>query len=444
MKILQDKWKEDEVEHQHFYLISFQSYFEFPNEEGYQPCEVACIEYSLFGGIIREWHALINPGPIVRGMAAESKIWSEKTHKIPVWGFEIARTDHYDIWMELVEFINPGLKSKELPPLFCMISELRKNEFCLNELSRLANVTNRLRVFQWEGLVLALYGNAGVQPPSMNMIVMGATSTMYDYEANTKCEYHHEMECVYCSLLTIKKCAFWMSDALSSIYKFEITEHHLPVKQSVEYTIINPEDLRITEHKHSFTRDRFDPEALATSTREKRNYETHDHEKQFIARDIRYRPRFQICEKNPLTTRRGEIVKPYTEEMLENDFKEGKFMHANSFSSRMSDTDSTLTLKSAEDPGDSEDSRNSSTNFLIAESKATKIQEKNMMRGEKKRANRYLEESFPATEDLKMLSLTTEDRSMDGGSSFMPSRGRGQRMFLGKGRDMDQWSDIFQ
>ena len=47
---------------EHFYIISFQSLFEFPDEEGYQPCEVACVDYTLNFGIVREWHKFIDPG----------------------------------------------------------------------------------------------------------------------------------------------------------------------------------------------------------------------------------------------------------------------------------------------------------------------------------------------------------------------------------------------
>ena len=46
----------------HFYLISFQSLFELPDEEGYQPCEVACIDYTLNRGIVRVYHQFIDPG----------------------------------------------------------------------------------------------------------------------------------------------------------------------------------------------------------------------------------------------------------------------------------------------------------------------------------------------------------------------------------------------
>lgn len=255
-KHLSSRWqcmKYEELLEDKFYIISFQSYFEFPDEEGYQPCELAVVEYSLKHGVSKEFHAMIDPGPIKRGLGAEAKIYSDNFHKIPTYGFELARKDHFNLWEDLEHFVNPG-RNREIPPLFSKVGEHRKNVACLEYLAGLVGRHNRLsKVFLWEHLVLALYENAGVTAPSMNIIEDGGNSSMYDFERGTKCDYHDELECIHCSLLTVKKCCFWISDAFSNIYKYDITENHLPVRQAPQYSVISAEDIIL----NSTTKRRF-------------------------------------------------------------------------------------------------------------------------------------------------------------------------------------------
>ncbi|XP_039270033.2 protein maelstrom homolog [Styela clava] len=319
-KLLLDKWQsipKDQVLDEHVYIISFQSFFEFPNEEGYQPCEVSCVDYTLRSGIKREWHAMIDPGPIKRGLAAESKIFSERTHNIPVFGFDLARNDYLKLWRDLLEFVNHDNLTRIYPPLFSKLSELKKNLFCLDYLAQAAGVSNRLsKVYQWEGLASALYQHAGIQSPSINIIEDGSSTTMYDYEANTKCDYHDEIECVYCSLLTVKKCCFWMSDAFSKIFNYEITERHLPVRQAPEYTIINPEDIHVdgvTKRRFmgASSAQRYDsnlPLNLQNNTlADISRMNSSSFSSAFGSRDIRYRPKYHLVEPK-ISFGRGMVI----------------------------------------------------------------------------------------------------------------------------------------
>ena len=42
-------------------MVGFMSYYNLP-DEGYLPCELGAVEYSLNGGILRRLHYFIPPG----------------------------------------------------------------------------------------------------------------------------------------------------------------------------------------------------------------------------------------------------------------------------------------------------------------------------------------------------------------------------------------------
>lgn len=318
-RTLLERWctmRKDQVLRENFYVFSFQSYFEFPDEEGYQPCELAIVEYSLHDGITRQFHAMINPGRVVLGLGAEAKLWSERTHKIPTVGFELGRTDHDVLWREVLEFVNPRGDAC-FPPLYTRISEEVKNTRCLEYLARLAGQANRLsKVYQFENLAHALYDHAKLQIPSLNLIKEGCGSSLYDYECDTKCDYHDEIECLFCAVLTVKKCCFWMSDAFMKVFKIEITERHLPVRQLPRYDIIAPEDMVV----HKYTgRSKFlgaaslpayDPN-LPSSLQPRQSFRDayrntsavgdDDDDDAFASRDVRYRGNKKVSAGRGLT-----------------------------------------------------------------------------------------------------------------------------------------------
>lgn len=44
-----------------FYMVGFMSFYNLP-DEGFLPCEIGAVEYSLNGGILRKMHYFIKPG----------------------------------------------------------------------------------------------------------------------------------------------------------------------------------------------------------------------------------------------------------------------------------------------------------------------------------------------------------------------------------------------
>nr|CAB3263593.1 protein maelstrom 2-like [Phallusia mammillata] len=293
----------------HFYIISFKSLFELPDEEGYQPCEVACIDYTLSGGILRTWHHFIDPGPIKMGMRGEVSIFREKTHRIPEANFELACGQYDKMWRELLQFISEDGNLLNFPPLYTRTCELRKTLYCLDWMAARAGIANRLhKVFELEDIAVELFDHAGVTRPSRTTIEDGCSSSMFDYESDTKCNYHDDIECIHCALLVAKKCCYWMSDCLSSVYGFEVTDNHLPVRQAPSYIVTPPERIIIDERPR-----RSGPRVNPLS--KESGYDaglslpasfTPDGGSQFGSRDIRYRAQYEIVPHGPATASESE------------------------------------------------------------------------------------------------------------------------------------------
>ncbi|XP_076822345.1 protein maelstrom homolog isoform X2 [Clavelina lepadiformis] len=311
-KVMRRQWhSKEDVTHVPFYFISFQSLFELPDEEGYQPVEVAILEFTLNDGIVRAWHCFIDPGPIKVGLRAVVKIFREKTHQIPEENFEQASNDYREIWNTLLEFVNPNRKAGMFPPLYTKMSELRKTSFCLSWLSAQAGVANQLvTVYEIEDLTSELYVYAGYMRPSYGLIEDRCNSHMYDYEPNTSCDYHDELECTFCSLLIIKKCCFSIGDTLSELYDYKITDQHVPVRSTPTYRIVQPKFVEL-KGKQKKDQDSWHLNPLsskASSNMEVRisEDESDSNSSTFRSRDIRYRPQFSITKSQDSVLRRPQ------------------------------------------------------------------------------------------------------------------------------------------
>ena len=46
-------------------MVAFMSYYDLP-DDGYLPCELAAVEYSLNGGILRKLHFFLPPGLMLK------------------------------------------------------------------------------------------------------------------------------------------------------------------------------------------------------------------------------------------------------------------------------------------------------------------------------------------------------------------------------------------
>jgi len=321
-KFIKEIWPSGkDIVNQNFFVISFQSLYEFPDEDGYLPCEIACVEYSMKEGIIGTYHSFIEPRDIKFGLAAEIKIFSERTHQFSREAIEEFYSDkevdgfhdHYDIWEGLLKFINPRKGNESyrgftmFPPIFTKVAEYKKTEFCLNWLSSQAGVANQLtKLFELEDMAAEMFANAGIMKPSISIIEGGFNSTMCDYEANTKCMYHDDLECVYCALLIVNKCCYWFSDSLSDIYGFERTERHLPKKTPVAFVKTTPEDMIFDNRYRRPDHGHLSSEASRIAALSLNEQQGADDE--FGGRDIRYKPNYHVAPSHNFSPFKDDIT----------------------------------------------------------------------------------------------------------------------------------------
>ncbi|XP_013395238.1 protein maelstrom homolog [Lingula anatina] len=248
-KQVRTKWPAGQgVIHEKFYFISFQYLCE--TEEGYFiPVEVGLIEYSLNNGITKHLHRMIEPGPIPTGYRYTCQNHSDETHQIPIERFEYADKNYMGLWIQMENFLNPNQEKKESPPLYCQKAEWKCVNSCLEWLHAHAclGYANRLRkVYELDGLVQDLYAHSSAST-AIGECTDLITTSAYDYEINTRCDYHEDKEVKHCALATVRRFAYALSDSLSEIYDFEITAQHLPVRPDDQpaYTLIEPASIKI-------------------------------------------------------------------------------------------------------------------------------------------------------------------------------------------------------
>ncbi|XP_069115052.1 protein maelstrom homolog [Argopecten irradians] len=237
-----------------FYLINFQTLCKTV-EGDYLPAEVAVIEYSIRKGIKRAYHKFIEPGRIPTGYRYECQQKSTDYHQIPVSGFDQADDNYRGIWIQLENFVNPNGDKPEYPPLFCLGDDCEEMAYCLEWVKGGAalGVPNRLtKVYELEGLVVEMFGHIGPAPSKSSVIDM-LTSSAWDYEQKTKCAFHEDLECKYCSLGIVKRYAFAISDSICQKYDVDLTKNHIPVRTNVNTgcTILPPSNMKVQSRQGS-------------------------------------------------------------------------------------------------------------------------------------------------------------------------------------------------
>ncbi|CAH3119717.1 unnamed protein product [Pocillopora meandrina] len=230
-----------------FYMIGFMSLYDLP-DEGFLPCELGVVEYSLNGGIMRKMHYFIKPGEIRVGLRYTAVSTSERTHQIPVEGLAKRDDSHHKIWLDLLRFVNPE-QTPIFPPVYCRISETKQTEYCLQWLARKAEMPNKLKkVYELEGVICDLHSHFTAESGStMGISKSKATelisSTIFDYEPNSRCDWHEKQEVKFCALGTVLRYCYCISDFLCSVYGIPLTPNHVPERpDGVFCTVIKPAD----------------------------------------------------------------------------------------------------------------------------------------------------------------------------------------------------------
>ncbi|XP_041373037.1 protein maelstrom homolog [Gigantopelta aegis] len=223
-------WVGKDIMDEVFYFINFQILC--CTEDGhYLPCEMAILEYSLRKGIIRHYHKFVCPGAIPTGYRFDCMNHSERTHQIPVENFELADANYIGLWTQIENFINYRGEKPEDPPLYCLNEDIDKTEYCLAWIAQqscLGRPQRLKKVYELVGLVVDLYANAGHPNMSPSRVQDHLSVNTWDFTRNTRCDWHEEHDCKFCSLGIVRRYAFAISDSLSALLEFPLTDKHIP------------------------------------------------------------------------------------------------------------------------------------------------------------------------------------------------------------------------
>ena len=235
-----------------------------------QPIEVAAIEFNLLHGVVRDWHKFINPGPIEMGYQYLAQQISETTHKIPITGMALKTDTYTSIYDELLNFLSKG--STLIPPIHVKMSDCDKVEGCIKWLAQMAGRPAKLkRIYELEGLILDLDYHLKGQPQDFLASKHTATtlisSTIYDWDSGSKCDFHEENETSHCSRGFVYKQVYLILDYFCKWHDIPKTERHEPGKQEKTYTLIKTsETIKSETTSHTSNRHQrtcFDPETSA-------------------------------------------------------------------------------------------------------------------------------------------------------------------------------------
>jgi protein maelstrom len=122
-----------------FYFLDIQGFCELKElkRDRWLPCEIAIAEFSLIHGIHTTFHQFVDPGPIPMGYRYEAQSQSERTHMVPVEGFELATKNYRQLLTDLKSFTNQSVAgaSPVCPLIFAKKDNVERVEYLLNWLT---------------------------------------------------------------------------------------------------------------------------------------------------------------------------------------------------------------------------------------------------------------------------------------------------------------------
>ncbi|XP_008105915.1 protein maelstrom homolog isoform X2 [Anolis carolinensis] len=222
-----------------FYFLNILSHGMLPQvcSQRFLPCEIGCIKYSLKKGIIAEFHRFIDPGEVPRGFRFHCQAAADATHKIPISGLDLPATDRSVLLCELYSFIQPCWGT--WPLIYCKSDDHYRVNWCLKHMAEEAGTVNHLELRNVEDLIVELYSRKLEKEPSKTWVCSTLDASVWDYSANTRCQWHEENDVLFCALATCKKIVYCISNSLAPIYDIQLTTAHLPLHERSSSKTVN-------------------------------------------------------------------------------------------------------------------------------------------------------------------------------------------------------------
>ncbi|KAF7410169.1 hypothetical protein HZH68_004550 [Vespula germanica] len=203
-----------------FYFLHFNWLYITQDKKVYAPVEYAIGVFSLQNGIEKFHHRLINIKPDL-GYTWESIETSRNSHKIPP-EFPEGEKDFYNLYMDLIEFLEPDIIGDRYPPFFVTNNISKGVPSFLNQLTEAADCENTFTVYSIEFLYTTLRNatlSKKCNPEDFVPIpeAIGEQEFMtdkYSFERNIECDYHKNIDggSQFCSLAIIKRWAYTICD----------------------------------------------------------------------------------------------------------------------------------------------------------------------------------------------------------------------------------------
>lgn len=227
------------LKNKEFFIIDVQSMYNLPVEKGYLPCELACVKFSLKEGIIDTFHTFVDPGQVPRGYNGECKLWSDKTHKIPLNFKEFSAVNNEVTWNQLIKFTG-GVRESNFV-LFSKGKDVRKNKWCIDWIASRTGHKNKFQLFILEDFVAEMIFKIEGSRPAPAVIAQGMNSTLYDSGLDTRCDFHDEIENDFCSKLIVNRCCFYIGLEVSNRFGINAEKgKHLPMDRPVSFQVHIP------------------------------------------------------------------------------------------------------------------------------------------------------------------------------------------------------------
>ncbi|XP_067144637.1 protein maelstrom homolog [Centruroides vittatus] len=217
----------DEIKDTAFFIMLF-NVLCCTDDNEYIPLEVGITKYSIKEGIEDYFHTFIDAGRIPLGYSRAAMQHSDETHKIPTSKFELSESNYLKICRSIENFVES--RGKEIAPVFCLEENIKQNQGCLDWLCKRANYYNIENVQYYSLVHLLMEFRAYVNNAFPCKIVAAniLTSHVYDYVSNTRCDYHEDLDNMYCALGCAKRFCFLLSNAVCQFYDVDCTSKHLP------------------------------------------------------------------------------------------------------------------------------------------------------------------------------------------------------------------------
>lgn len=266
-----ERWSEDFVQrcdeadflNQPIYLISFNVMCAV-NGKDCIPNEIGVVKFTFQNGIEQEYHRFIACGDIPLGYAGIAREHQEKTHRIPPESTVLGnreRVTYSQLVQDLGEMMNDDEKYKlfhgptdtdGIRPLFTFPGELEEEileqtRSCLRTIGNEVKNKNFAPQFDVLDIVKLMYNcfKKVNQPNVLPQICFDRVRTaVYDFTANTRCEFHDEVDVNFCALGIAKKLAYCLADNLLNYLGVEVTPNHVPKPAEEESCEIVGDNLR--------------------------------------------------------------------------------------------------------------------------------------------------------------------------------------------------------